>query len=316
MKNYALMMGLLFVSLILLFSIVLFPSTVGSDMPLLEVSVLIRESDSTTWSNARQGMEQAASDFQVELRFLPLSEGNDLEQQQYTLAREISNGADGIIISPVESDTIAINIETISPNLPVVSLESPLGSSSVAPCISVDNYLLGETLALSILGDVPTGSTVLLVDSSPQSTGISARLDSALTLLQGVDYTLYVCTPTDHQTLEERLSQQVALRNPDAILTFEPTALETCAALIQDQENAPLLYGTGSTDLILSHLEQGDITMVIAQNEFAMGYLAVETLVNAIYSAPPSIITPMDFFLVRQENMYDTDYQKLLFPVA
>ena len=38
--------------------------------PLLEVSVILRETDASLWTNARQGMEQAAMDLDVELRFL------------------------------------------------------------------------------------------------------------------------------------------------------------------------------------------------------------------------------------------------------
>ena len=40
--------------------------------PLLEVSVILRETDVNLWTNARQGMEQAAMDLDVELRFLIL----------------------------------------------------------------------------------------------------------------------------------------------------------------------------------------------------------------------------------------------------
>lgn len=315
MKHNGLLL-LLCLSAALLFALAVFPASQTTTTPLLEVSVLVRESDSTLWSNARQGMEQAASDFQVELRFLTPSDTNDLAQQQYTLAREISNGADGIIIAPVSSDTIANEIETVSPNLPVVSLESTLGGASVAPCISMDNTLLGETIALAALEDIPANGTVLLIDSSLQSTGISTRLDRAHQVLEEAGCAVYDCTPSPYQTTEEAIREQLSGITPDAILTFEPIALELVATMMKDEVDAPFIYGTGSTDLILSYLEKGVITMIAAQSEFSMGYYAVETLVNTIYSAPPSIITPMEYFVVRQENMYDSINQKLLFPVS
>ena len=51
-------------------------SLVGRERRPTEVSVVIRESDSALWANARQGMEQAASELGAELRFLTLTPDN------------------------------------------------------------------------------------------------------------------------------------------------------------------------------------------------------------------------------------------------
>ena len=58
--------------------------------PLLEVSVILRETDASLWTNARQGMEQAAMDLDVELRFLTPAQNNDAAQQAELLKREAS----------------------------------------------------------------------------------------------------------------------------------------------------------------------------------------------------------------------------------
>lgn len=43
----------------------------------LELSVIIREQDSSFWTNTRMGMEQAAGELGAELRFLTLATAND-----------------------------------------------------------------------------------------------------------------------------------------------------------------------------------------------------------------------------------------------
>lgn len=63
--------------------------------PLLEVSVILRETDVNLWTNARQGMEQAAMDLDVELRFLTPAEDNDAAQQAELLDREASGRRPG-----------------------------------------------------------------------------------------------------------------------------------------------------------------------------------------------------------------------------
>ena len=47
------------------------------DTRLLSLSVLLRDTDSSNWNVARQGMEQAADELGAELRFLTLTVQND-----------------------------------------------------------------------------------------------------------------------------------------------------------------------------------------------------------------------------------------------
>ena len=63
-------------------------------------------------------------------------------------------------------------------------------------------------------------------------------------------------------------------------------------------------------------LEQGKIAATAAKNEFAAGYLAVAAAVESIRSTDGAQSQTLPFFMVRRENMYDPDYQKLLFPVV
>ena len=60
---------------------------------LLSLSVLLRDTDSSGWTVARQGMEQAADEFGAELRFLTLSTHGDSDEQTELCLREIDGGA-------------------------------------------------------------------------------------------------------------------------------------------------------------------------------------------------------------------------------
>jgi len=99
-------------------------------------------------------------------------------------------------------------------------------------------------------------------------------------------------------------------------VAFEPSALEQAARLAQGQERPPLVYGTGATSTIASHLERSSITLSAAQNEFAAGYLAVEMLVNAINGTAGPRAQLLEFSVVRKETMYEPEHEKLLFPVT
>ena len=191
-----------------------------------------------------------------------------------------------------------------------------MADSGAKACISVDNAALGQALGLAALNGVPEGGEAVLVDSAPGSAGVSRRLTEAARALEEAGRSVYLCTLSDGRSLAETLNATLQARRPDAVVAFEPSALEQAAQLAQGQEKPPLVYGTGATGTIASYLERSSITLSAAQNEFAAGYLAVEAAVRSARGQDQAAIAPLDFSLIRQENMYDPDNQKLLFPVT
>ena len=99
------------------------------------------------------------------------------------------------------------------------------------------------------------------------------------------------------------------------------TAEDTAAALaevaeLSRGENFPLLYGCGSTTGIAAALEKGRVTAIAAVNVFSAGYLAVEAAASLARHEDWTGAPTVAFSVVRQETMYESDNQKLLFPVT
>ena len=65
---------------------------------LLSLSVMLRDTDSSGWTVAREGMEQAADELGAELRFLTLTAAGDSEEQEALLLREIEDGAAALVV--------------------------------------------------------------------------------------------------------------------------------------------------------------------------------------------------------------------------
>ena len=78
----------------------------------------------------------------------------------------------------------------------------------------------------------------------------------------------------------------------------------------------PLLYGCGSTAGIAAALEKGRVTAIAAVNVFSAGYLAVEAAAKLARHESWTGGSSVGFSIVRQETMYSSDNQKLLFPVT
>lgn len=283
----------------------------------LELSVLLRESDATSYTAARQGMEQAAADLDVELRFLTLATANSAQEQQELLAREVDGGADGVVLVPAEREALSAAVERLSGRAAVVTLETDLSAAGAKGCISVDNAALGTALAQAALNGAVAGDTVLLLDSVGGGTGVQDRLAAAVEVLEREGRVVRVCRPaSEGQSLADALEESLRKWHPALVMAFEPAALETAQWAVQTMESPPLLYGMGATSTIVAGLEQGWITAIAAQNEFAAGYLAVAAAVRSIEKTPAQMVAPLEFSILRRENMYEADSQKLLFPVT
>ncbi len=280
-------------------------------VPPLEISVVIRESDSTLWSNARLGMEQAAGELGAELRFLTLTAANDAAEQEDLLRREIEGGADALVVVSSDPAHLAPRLKELAGQHPVVAMESPLDGAALA--VVPDNEALGRELARAVLADW-RGGAVLLLDTGGNSAGVSARLEAARQTLEEAGVTVQRRS-TKIAALGGVLAGLTEETEAAQVMAFEPGATEQAAAAKESGGLTQPLYGVGITAAIAAGLERDTVSAVATWSDYAAGYLAVEGAVRAARGMADETQT-LPFFLVRGEDIYDPDNQKLLFPVT
>ena len=248
----------------------------------LFLSVLLRDADSSGLAAARLGMEQAADELGAEL-----------------LRREAEGGAHALIAVPADPATLRDAL--LSSPRPLVTLEAPVegGAGTVSP----DNALLGQALAQALLEDWDSGPVVLL-DSGASCPGAVPRLEAALEVLTAAQVPVIRMTGLPEGPLPRRW-----------VMAFEPSATRQAAEKRNAQGLGFSLYGVGSSTAITSLLERGEITAVAAWSDYAAGYLAVQQAVRAVREQSQEL-EPLSFSIVRGEDIYAPENQKLLFPVT
>jgi ABC-type sugar transport system substrate-binding protein len=276
---------------------------------LLEISVILRASDSALWGNARLGMEQAANELGAELRFLTAQE--DAEDQAALLAREVEGGADALVIVPADPTSLSGRLKELVGHRSVVSMESPVDGAVCT--VTPDNRALGQALALAVLEDW-TGGTVLLLDTAPSRTGISDRIEGAMETLEqaGVPVLRRILRADASADELVRLTSETRAVQ---MVAFEASATEQAAENKEARGLTPLLYGVGMTAQITAALERDTVSAVATWSDYAAGYLAVEAAIRA-ERKENGTQGPLSFFVVRGEDIYEPDNQKLLFPVV
>lgn len=280
--------------------------------PLLEMSVILRDGDGAV-STMRKGMEQAAQDLNVELRFLIPAEDNSAAQQAQLLEREVTGAASAVLLIPADREALGDAVSAAAGKTTLVTVETDMTAWGAAASITMDHQELGAALGAAALNGVPEGGTVLLLDSLPGDNGIRERMEAAKAVLErgGRQARVYKWDP-DTTSLPDILR----IERPRAIIAFEAAALADVAELSRGEDAFPLLNGCGSTASIAAALEKGRVTAITAVNVFSAGYLAVEAAAALARHEDWTAAAPVAFSIVRQETMYDSDNQKLLFPVT
>ena len=267
------------------------PSEKHHQPPLLELSVILRDGDGA----------------------VILGGDNSAVQQAQLLEREVAGAAPAVLLIPADREALGDAVSAAAGKTTLVTVETDMTAWGAAASITMDHQALGAALGAAALNGVPEGGTVLLLDSLPGDNGIRERMEAAKAVLEREGRQARVCKWDPDTT---SLPDILRIQRPRAIIAFEAAALADVAELSRGEDAFPLLYGCGSTSGIAAALEKGRVTAITAVNVFSAGYLAVEAAAALARHEDWTATAPVAFSIVRQETMYDSDNQKLLFPVT
>ena len=71
---------------------------VGKQETSYRVSVVVENSNSDRWTSLRQGLEQAARDYNISLSFVSTGSFSTAMEEMDVVKKQVTNGANGIIL--------------------------------------------------------------------------------------------------------------------------------------------------------------------------------------------------------------------------
>lgn len=284
-----------------------------------QISVIYRSKSTESSTTIKQGIDQAARDFNVEISFLTLANDNSVQEQIALLQREVTNGAQAIIIAPVNSVDLKEPIEKTQKSIPVITMQSTVNGISHLPYISCNNLEFGTTLADTMIANGVVSNKIAVLKNSMGCSNIYQRYLGITHQLSTKKNTLeYWDIPDDPQ--EAYKTARVLLQNSDAdtLVALDGATLETAAKAQRDSlkigGKRVRIYGIGRTNMVVSLLDNQIINSVGVENEYNMGYLSVKAAIRYINKKYDTSNTTINFAIVNHENMYSSDNQRLLFP--
>ena len=283
-----------------------------------EISVICPDQSTENWTTVKLGIDQAAQDLNVNVSFITLTNRNNVKEQVTLLSREVNNGADAVVIAPINSTSLKEPVEQASGKIPVVAMQSTVTGLPKLQTVSCDNYKMGNSLAKGIVRNEKGGRPVIILRNSVGSSNIDDSLRGVKDALKGWNSSILSCDiPDSAQDAYNAAKTAIGAHRDGIFIALDGATLEAAAKAKKDMlktgSGSIRLYGVGRTNTVVSLLEQKIISAIAVDNEFNIGYLSVKTAVDSINKKMDGN-TNVNFILVNSTNMYESESERMLFP--
>ncbi len=240
-----------------------------------KISLIVYGDNQETWEDLKVGAYQSAKDFNAEINFVVMSNESNAKEQTALLEREIKNGAEGIIIAPVDSAKMVESIDKVLNKVPIVEIYNYVDSKNSIPIITADNYKMGATLANTLNNKIGDKNILVIVDNIERN-GINDRVQGFQDNIESDNIEYWNINGLISSNLIKKLDEQ----KYDVVIAFDKFVLETIGEVIEKGNYNVDAYGMGNTTKIVDYLDRGIIDGIIFQNEFNVGYISVENILS------------------------------------
>lgn len=273
------------------------------------------------WQAVKQGSEQAAKDFNVDITFEGPATESEVDKQIEMLQAALAKNPQAICLAALDSKAaIPLLQEAQKKGIPVVGFDSGVDSDIPVATAATDNVaaaaLAADKMAELIGG---SGKVAVLVHDQTSRTGIDRR-DGFVNRIKekypnieivNVDY-----GAGDHQKSTD-IAKAVMQSNPDLKGYFganEGSMIGVMnAAKELGKEGQIVLIGYDAGKQLLDEIRSGVVAGAITQNPVGIGYKCVEAAVKAIKGEPVDKVIDTGFFWYDKSNMDQDQFKPLLY---
>lgn len=289
----------------------------------ITMAVIVKSTSSAFWQDFMNGLQAGTAEYNIDYYCeAPDSEENS-SGQLALIKSAIDNDVDVLVVSAISaSDASSLIEEAKSKGIYVVIVDSGVDTSKIDVQISTDNVEAGRKLAQEVINIDEENKYVGIINFDADAANGQEREQGFTDELDGVDNVSIVDSVNVASNVSESkaATKKMLAEHPEinVVVTLnEWTTLGVGYAMeeIAGAENI-YVYGFDSNTLCLDMLEKGYLDGLMVQNPYAMGYLAMENAYKLCKNKNVSeklIYTGAE--LITRDNMYDTDMQKIIFPI-
>lgn len=298
---FPLLFILAFAAFTLAMSAILYADVAGSPPPAAQISVIMYGAENNNrWQALELGIRQACRELDIEVPTTGISPSGDARQQAKLIEREVADGAQGLLIAPENSEEMAITLEDLFFELPIVFVKNGISGYEY---VSVNEKDVASGLARQVLQH--EGRIVLLADKLYQES-IQARFEAFLQQL----------SVAGREVSIEPFDEFGGGTDDDILVALDNETLESLIDRYQDADHSLHLFGIGSSDKVVHALKQGAVEGIVFENEFAAGYIATMRLAAKMGLTKETVYADLQYLYVTRQTMFQPEMERLLFPIV
>ncbi len=284
----------------------------------MNISIIAYGDDADRWINVKNGAEQAAelykNKYNIEMNLVTVSHHASSEEQMALLEREIANGCNAVMIAANDSSYVLGYMKNKKVEIPLVFIETGIEDESSYSTITADNYDMGCLLGDSIIGRENPQIKVAIIKDNMKRASVASRFKGINNRLHAKNIKTVVWERNENEKDIEAiyfLQRALVEEAVDVIVALDNESTEAIADAVTNLNKNVKIYGIANSDKAVSYLDKNIVQLLVYENEFNIGYLAVQKLIS---KENDEFVSYMEFRSITKDDMYSENNEKLVFP--
>lgn len=287
------------------------------------IAVIVKALDSDFWHSVKNGVDSAATEYNVDVTFEGPENEEDYVNQNKLIMAAVENKVDAIVLSAIDFEHSAETVNSaIREGIKVITIDSDVDSEQVSMFIGTDNFEAGRKAGEAVSNCFSNGDEInigLINYYKSTDNGIQ-REDGFRKYISGVANANIIASVNVSSNTESVAAAAAALINENpqinVLVGFNEWMTLGIGNTIKRLGLSDKVCGIGfdTNSISVSMLETGEIDTLIVQNPFAIGYLGVKNaaeIVSGEKVGEKELYT--EVIAVNKENLFDADIQKMVF---
>lgn len=287
----------------------------------VDISVIVYGDEAERWKNLKDGAEQATElykdKYNIEINLVTVSKNSSQSEQMSLLEREIENGCNAVMLAVDDSQYVTDYLKSREINIPIVFIETGTMMSETNKTITADNYEMGCLLGESIIGKENPEIKVAVIKDNIKRSSVESRFKGINSILNKKNIKTVLWKRNKNEDEIETiffLQRALVEEAVDVVVALDNESTEAIADAVTNLNKKVKIYGIANSDKAVNYLDRNTIQLLVYENEFNIGYLAVQKLLSEKENNQSNFDSYMEYRAITKEDMYSDNNEKLVFP--
>ncbi len=275
------------------------------------------------WQIVRAGIREAATEYNVDPAIVGPRWEKDIDRQIEILSNVIAQSPDAILLAASDFNRLVpLAEQAAAQGITIVTLDSALNSDVPVSFVATDNVEAGQKAGREIDGLVEENRPIAIVSHIPEVATAIDREKGVRNALAHRDERLILGTFYSENEPERayNITQELVEKYPNlgGVVALNENSTVGVGRALKDLGvyDRISLVGFDNSKEEIRFLEEGIVRALVVQRPFNMGYLGIRTVVEALRGRKVEPVIYTDSVLVRKDEIFTEENQKLLFPIV